>query len=505
MEETASPLREELLRAPAALAGAHLVDDDALLARIQRRRRVARAATRWAYISVATLASAVVLPGSIYWLASRDAAMRQYLLPVACTFAFLAVPVSLWGIAQHVSNYWQPVLQRYVVRILWLVPVYSLTSLIELFLWLRVARGAQRVAKWCVLPRAVRGCYEAYTVLNFFYLMVTFLEVHYGETCEKVLAKTAQPAGDDDGFDEEGDGGGAVRHPCPPYSWCVAPWSVADGEFLRCTRFGVLLFTTLMPVCALVTTVDSILGAAAPASAVEMLQSPTIWAGAVQFNLSNHAIYCLGLFFYTAHDLLAPCQPHAKFVAVKGIVFGTFFQDLGIDAVFYCRPHLAEAFGDTSADAQAALGALKCALLSVEMLGFAILHAHAFPAKAYPRVRRGEHDADGMANSKSADWLAAWGDYYAQQQAERRLWRARGGGGEMPRDGLSYSQVIFDVRDVHTDTAGTLRDLRRNAMALPRRAVGRDARAPRMLQRLAHWRHHWTLARASDRVVGAHG
>ena len=62
--------------------------------------------------------------------------------------------------------------------------------------------------------------------------------------------------------------------------------------------------------------------------------------GFVQLNVANHAIYCLGLFFYAAHDLLAPCRPHGKFVAVKGLVFGTFFQDLGIEAVFYFRPEL---------------------------------------------------------------------------------------------------------------------------------------------------------------------
>ena len=87
------------------------------------------------------------MPWTIYFLASNNAELRSFLLPITLTFFIVSVPISLWGIAGHVTNYWQPVLQRYVVRILWMVPVYSLTSLIELVLWLEVERGSTRAER----------------------------------------------------------------------------------------------------------------------------------------------------------------------------------------------------------------------------------------------------------------------------------------------------------------------------------------------------------------------
>ena len=68
------------------------------------------------------------------------------------------------------------VLQVYVVRILWMVPVYAVCSFAELNLWL-AAEDQEDFGKYATIPAAVRECYESYTVLNFFYFMVTFLEV----------------------------------------------------------------------------------------------------------------------------------------------------------------------------------------------------------------------------------------------------------------------------------------------------------------------------------------
>ena len=43
--------------------------------------------------------------------------------------------MSLYDIGQHLTHFWQPVLQQYVVRVLWMVPVYALTSWLALLLW----------------------------------------------------------------------------------------------------------------------------------------------------------------------------------------------------------------------------------------------------------------------------------------------------------------------------------------------------------------------------------
>jgi len=555
-----------------------------------RRHRNVRSQLKWLYVISAGTLLLLITPTILYALASQQAAVRQFLLPLAASFVCCAAPMSLFGIWSHVTNYWQPTLQKYVVRILWMVPVYSVTSLAELLLWLRVEKGHTAAAKWCVVPRAARDCYESYTVLNFFYFMLAFLELSDGQPAAVVLS-TLKPNGkrrrrrkrsyvpvnasdddlesgpsddddlesgpsdsssssvadssscddddDSDDSDDDDDDERAVAHPCPPYRCACSGWRLDNGEFLEKTRYGVLLYATLMPLCALALIASAVYDSQTPSDdddgGVELaggddddvwqraynLLTPANVAAFVQFNAANHAIYCLAIFYYVAHGLLAPCHPHLKFVAVKGIVFGTFFQNLGIDAVFFAKPSLARAFS-TGDDAQvnAALGSVQSTLMCVEMLAFAILHAKAFPWRDFPRVYRSEaqqsqqpqqqktqsaaslqglelleekdeaksdddeksddedwvsvaaprpddddappgvsRPAHGVSSpqgegeswkktahvsARSRAWLAAWGDFYAHQKAERLI---------------RPSRLIFDVSDVHRDTSATLSGL----------------------------------------------
>ena len=71
-----------------------------------------------------------------------------------------------YGIMRHHNNYWQPVLQDYVMRILWMVPVYSITCWVELIFF--VGRDHHDLKRFAAIPEAVRQFFEAYTIYNFF-------------------------------------------------------------------------------------------------------------------------------------------------------------------------------------------------------------------------------------------------------------------------------------------------------------------------------------------------
>lgn len=344
-----------------------------------------------------------------------------------------------------------------------MVPVYSVTSLSELCLCLRAEHGDTRAERWTVIPSALRDCYEAYTVLNFFYFCLAFLEVSNGEAAATVVSRIGRQRG------SEEEASGRVRHPCPPYSCVCAPWQLETGEFLDRCQYGILLYVTLMPLCALALIVDAFVDKSstdtsskastdvsshAAKSELETLAKPVVLAAAVQFFVANHTIYCLGLFYFVTRHLLAPCRPHLKFVAVKGLVFATFFQNIGIDAVFFAKPSMARAFSDgDKAQADSALGSVQATLMCIEMLGFALLHASAFPVAEFPRVRRDpEADRPDAVADASREWLAAWGDYFAEQKLDRRS-------GTAQRGAVSTSRVLFDVSDVHADTTATIRGL----------------------------------------------
>lgn len=107
-----------------------------------------------------------------------------------------AVPISIYGIHMHLVHFSKPHIQRHVIRVLWMVPIYGLNAwlvrrpgfclpalesslasstdvtshpsvvpsrLQALLLGLICANE-----KWILMPDTVRQCYEAYTIYSFY-------------------------------------------------------------------------------------------------------------------------------------------------------------------------------------------------------------------------------------------------------------------------------------------------------------------------------------------------
>ena len=83
---------------------------------------------------------------------------------VVGVFVCLAVPMSIWDVAQHLSHWYKPGLQRKIIRILWMVPVYALNS------WL-----ALRFIGAGLYLDTARECYEAYVIYNFYVFLLEYL------------------------------------------------------------------------------------------------------------------------------------------------------------------------------------------------------------------------------------------------------------------------------------------------------------------------------------------
>lgn len=86
------------------------------------------------WITVVVLSVGALLPLAIYLFYQDHTSAREVILVLGSIFTFLAVPTTMYGIWQHVSNYTQPLLQRYIIRILWMVPIYALDSWVVLIL-----------------------------------------------------------------------------------------------------------------------------------------------------------------------------------------------------------------------------------------------------------------------------------------------------------------------------------------------------------------------------------
>jgi Organic solute transporter Ostalpha len=97
----------------------------------------------------------------------------------AGAFVLLGFPISMMGIIGHLTNYNAPHIQVYIVRILWMVPIYSIES------WL-----AMRFHKQAVFIETARDVYESFVLYCFLQFLIQVLG---GEEALILMLKDKSP------------------------------------------------------------------------------------------------------------------------------------------------------------------------------------------------------------------------------------------------------------------------------------------------------------------------
>ncbi|CAN1161691.1 Transmembrane protein 184B [Linum perenne] len=254
-----------------------------------------------------------------------------------CTVGAIVFAVS--HIYKHLQNYTEPTYQRFIVRIVFMVPVYALMSFLSL-----------------VLPRSsiyfnsIREVYEAWVIYNFLSLCLAWV----GGPGSVVISLT-----------------GRVMKP----SWCLMtccfPPVPLDGRFIRRCKQGCLQFVILKPILVAVTLM---LYAKGKYSDGNFSPNQAYLYLTIIYTISyTMALYALALFYVACRHLLQPFNPVPKFVMIKSVVFLTYWQGVMIFLAAKSR-----FIKDADAAAQ-----LQDFLICVEMLIAAIGHFYAFPYKEY--------------------------------------------------------------------------------------------------------------------------
>jgi hypothetical protein len=294
----------------------------------------------------------------------------------AGAFVLLGFPISLYGIVMHLANYNQPETQSYIVRILWMVPIYSIES------WLCL-----RYKDYAIYIETLRDCYESYVLYSFLQFLIQVLG---GEEALILMLKDKSPT--------RGSHMWGLQ-------WCIKPWlmgqpvrktymasedndanplttagsptaveiaspSVATAEtfggplsmtyvdgkvgssmppatssrnrplkrvhwtspfFVKC-KFGVLQYVLLKFVCSLAILILERYGLYKEGS---FTYKGGYLYTCVLTNLSQcWALYCLIFFYYATKNELAPIRPVGKFLSVKALVFFTWWQSVGISILY---------------------------------------------------------------------------------------------------------------------------------------------------------------------------
>jgi hypothetical protein len=268
----------------------------------------------------------------------------------AALSAIAATALATWQIVNHIQHYSSPIFQRYILRIIFMVPVYSVCS----FLALVRPHDA-------VYFETVRVIYEAFVIYTFLSLCLEFVGGP-GEVEVKM--------------------NGFVLHPSFLHCTCCFPPQRVDGLFVRRCKQGALQFVLLMPILGILSVVLYATGN----------YSPGYWGPSngylyitIVYNVTySVALLALFMFYMGAHDLLAPFNPLLKFVLVKSVVFFTFWQGILIAIL------VGTGVIDNAEDGSNLQNLLVC----LEMLPAAIGMFYAFP---YQEFKDGAPGAGGAA------------------------------------------------------------------------------------------------------------
>ncbi|KAF9524015.1 organic solute transporter Ostalpha-domain-containing protein [Crepidotus variabilis] len=283
---------------------------------------------------------------------------------VSGAFAVMASIVSFWLISKHLQWYHNKREQRYIVRLLFMVPLYAVISFASFFFW--------NQATPLVL---VRDAYESIVLTAFFYLLLMYLS-HDPEEQKRIFLKR--------GLSKQADRN-AIQRGVPLQQWCFPlgfiKWKPADGlYFLQLMKWAVLQYCVIRPVSTLASVVLDNIGLYCEAS-----WSPGwghIWLVLVVSISVSVAMYCLIQLYVVVGEELAPHQPLLKLFSVKAVVFLTFWQAtlLGVLAMFSV---IKATQYMTVEDVNIGIGTV---LETSEMMLFAFLHIKAFTYKPYKEI-----------------------------------------------------------------------------------------------------------------------
>ncbi|PVI01932.1 DUF300-domain-containing protein [Periconia macrospinosa] len=258
---------------------------------------------------------------------------------VAALVASLLTFIAVW---LQTKNYRKPLLQRYVVRILLMVPIYSASS------W---ASLVSIQASYWIGP--LRDIYEAFTIYTFFQLLINFIG---GERALIVLMTGRAP----------------VSH-LWPLNHVLPKVDISDPHTFLMIKRGILQYTWVKPLLSLAAIVMKAAGVYHEGKL--SVDSGYLWSGII-YNVSiTISLYALAMFWVCMVQDLKPFRPMPKFLCIKGIIFASYWQGFFLSILVWLGAIPNDVPG-YSADNLAA--AIQDALICFEMPLFSVAHWYAF-------------------------------------------------------------------------------------------------------------------------------
>ncbi|KAJ6032569.1 organic solute transporter Ostalpha-domain-containing protein [Penicillium herquei] len=277
---------------------------------------------------------------------------------VSAVCTVLAAILAFTIMIGHATHYSNPAEQRYIIRILFMIPVYAISSFLCIYFY-----------RHSVYYELIGDCYEPFAIASFFTLLCAYIAPVLHD--QKEYFRTIIPknwlwpmnwmqkccCGDRDK--------GKLRKPRSGLTWFNVIWI---GVFQYC------FLRVVMTVIAV--------AAEAADRYCEDSDSPKfahIWVICIESVAVTIAMYCLIQFYYQIKDDIAHHRPFLKILCIKLVIFLSFWQSTIIDWL--------TSSGTIKSSSKVQLfdwnNALPNLLICIEMFLFAILHFWGFPWNTY--------------------------------------------------------------------------------------------------------------------------
>ena len=271
----------------------------------------------------------------------------------AGTFAVLGSLISFWHMSSHLRNFHAPSVQRKIIAILWMIPIYSVSSWLSLvFVHAEAFLGL------------FKDIYEAYCIYCFLSFLISIMGRGDRDAAIDCLAKHADHLHP------------PIQMPWAPDPVFQSPRQKAEAVLNQCQVFS-MQFVFLRPITTIATIIadeyhESRWDPAYPQIYISIVTNVSIFI----------AFFGLLKFYHVVKDDLNWCHPFSKFMSIKAVVFMTFWQGVAISFI----AHAVFQRNDDSNSSQDATEWSKQAqsfMICLEMFAFAIVHCFVFPAEEW--------------------------------------------------------------------------------------------------------------------------
>lgn len=269
-----------------------------------------------------------------------------WIISGGCTV--LTVLLSSYSVFTHLRHYHAPAEQRQIIRILYLPPIFGIISFFS-----------YRYFRDYYYYELVQIIYEAVTISAFMLLIIEFVATTAsGNSAENAIARKDKKA-----------------LPIPLCCWRYRP---TKAYFMFTIKWAVMQYVLIRPAVSIAGIITNALGLYCESGGY----SPHFayaYLEAVDFISITIALYGLFVFYTLTRQELKGRRPLAKFMAIKLIVFATFYQGF----VFSILSKTGTIKGTTYWTVDNVANGLSALCLTVEMVFFAGFMIWSYPVSEY--------------------------------------------------------------------------------------------------------------------------